>query len=232
MSMCLNALLIGEVRPLGERSVPSGIDKQLVGRSLRVTREGLEGDAQGDRRHHGGPDKAVHHYPFEHYTTWCKEIGPLAVLDRPGAFGENLSTLGVDESVIAVGDVFRLGSATFEVSQGRQPCWKLNLRFGVADMARRVQANGRTGWYYRVIEEGIVTPGDDLILLDRRSPEWTLHRLCRALYVETLNRDELSAIAELGHLPVSWRQLAVRRLEKGVVEDWNSRLRDIPFREE
>jgi MOSC domain-containing protein YiiM len=224
MNVRLDHLLIGQVAPLGDRAAPSGIDKHRVERRILLGREGFVGDAQGDRKHHGGLDKAVHHYAFEHYDIWREEIGEAPVLARPGAFGENLSTTSLDEDNVAIGDVFRIGDALIEVSQGRQPCWKLNVRFGVPDMAMRVQKTGRTGWYYRVLEEGFVAPGDDLCLVDRRSPEWPLRRLWRTLYVDTLNHDELTAMAGLAHLPEGWRRYAERRLETRKVEEWSQRL--------
>lgn len=220
----LSGLLVGALRPLGDKATPSGIDKHCVDVSLRLGREGFEGDAQGDRRYHGGPEKAVHHYALGHYASWRREIGALPIFDRPGAFGENLSTAGLDETNVAIGDVFRLGGALIEVSQGRQPCWKLNVRFGVPDMALRVQKSGRTGWYYRVKEEGMVSPGDSLVLIDRRSPDWTLERLWRVLYINPLDRDELAGMSALPHLPESWRRLAERRLASRAVEDWGRRL--------
>jgi MOSC domain-containing protein YiiM len=146
------------------------------------------------------------------------------LLEAPGAFGENISITGMTEDMVAVGDVFRLGGALMQVSQGRQPCWKLNHRFGVPDMARRVQDTGRTGWYYRVLDPGMVAPGDDLVLIDRLAPEWTLHRLWRAMYVDRLNRTELQAIAALDVLAEGWRRYAQRRLDSGRVEDWRPRL--------
>ena len=114
------------------------------------------------------------------------------------------------------------------VSQGRQPCWKLNLRFGVEDMARRVQTSGLTGWYYRVVEEGVVRPDDSLVLLDRPTPDWTLGRLWRVLYIAPLDRDELAGMAALPHLPENWRRLAERRLAARAVEDWTKRLEGSP----
>ncbi|TWT13732.1 MOSC domain-containing protein [Reyranella sp. CPCC 100927] len=224
----LNTLLIGAVGPLGAKAVPSGIDKRPVAGPVRLGRDGFEGDAQGDRKNHGGPLKAVHHYAYDHYDAWRQEIADAPVLRRPGAFGENLSTVGLDETQVALGDVFRLGDAVIEVSQGRQPCWRLNLRFGVADMAMRVQKTGRIGWYYRVIEAGIVRPHDCLDLIERRSPDWTLYRLWRLLYVDTLNRDELHAVIALPHLPERWRLLAERRLATQAVEDWTPRLSEKP----
>ncbi|CAL8981791.1 hypothetical protein RHODGE_RHODGE_02772 [Rhodoplanes serenus] len=217
-------LLVGSLAALGPRAVPSGIDKRPVSGRMWLGREGFTGDAQGDLKHHGGPEKAVHHYPFEHYAGWRDEIGTAAVLERPGAFGENLSTAGLTEADVAVGDTFRLGGALVQVSQGRRPCWKLNLRFGVSDMALRVQRSGRTGWYYRVLEEGPVAAGDALVLVDRLSPEWTLTRLWRVLYVDTLAIDQLRAMSEIAHLSEPWRQTAAKRLASRQVEDWSRRL--------
>lgn len=217
-------LLVGSVLPLGQKGIPSGIDKHPVTLPLYISRSGIEGDAQGDHRHHGGQDKAVHHYPFEHYAAWRAEIGSRDVLERPGAFGENLSTSSLTEETVALGDVFRLGRVLLQISQGRQPCFKLNLRFGIPDMARRVQTTRRTGWYHRVLQEGIVTPGDELVLVDRPLPDWPIARLLNILYADALNREELSAMAALDILPESWRSLALRRLESGRFEDWERRL--------
>ncbi len=226
MKIALAALLTGRIRPFGPDQIPSGIVKTPTKEPLWLGLEGFESDAQGDRRHHGGPDKAVHHYPFEHYDVWRSVIGPCGALDAAGAFGENLSTKGVTEADIAIGDVFRLGGAVIEVSQGRQPCWKLNHRFGVADMALQVQRSGRTGWYYRVRQEGLVRPDSTLERIERRTPEWPLARLWRILYVNTLDMEELSAMSALPDLPDSWRRLAERRLSSRKVEDWTKRLSD------
>ncbi len=220
----IDNLLIGAIAPLGQQGTPSGIAKSAVLRPVWLQTEGFSGDAQGDRKHHGGADKAVHHYAFDHYESWRGDFGAMPILDQPGAFGENFSTTGLTEATVAVGDVYRVGGALIEVSQGRQPCWRLNLRFGRPDMAFRVQRSGRTGWYYRVLEPGFVTTGDAMDLVDRRSPDWTIERLWRVFYVDPLNFDELSAMSVLAGLPESWRQYAQRRLATGVVEDWRRRL--------
>lgn len=223
MTVFLTHLLVGSVAAIGPKGVPSAIDKRPVEHALKVKRDGFEADAQGDRKRHGGAEKAVHHYPYDHYAAWRHETA-APILGQSGAFGENLSTTGMDESTVAIGDVFRVGGALLEVSQGRQPCWKLNIRFDVADMAKRVQVTGRTGWYYRVLEEGIVSPGDELSLFDRRAPEWTVRRLWHAMYVDALNLDDLAAIAALEPLADTMRRAAAKRLEAGVVEDWSRRL--------
>ncbi|HEV7309197.1 MOSC domain-containing protein [Ensifer sp.] len=220
----LDALLVGTLSPIDDQGTLSGIDKRPAPGSVHLGTLGFSGDRQGDLKRHGGIDKAVHHYPREHYRAWTDEIGALPLLEQPGAFGENLSVSGLTESDVAVGDRFRLGGALVEVSQGRQPCWKLNRRFGLQDMARRVQQSGRTGWYYRVIEEGPVSAGDGMERVERRHPDWTIARLWHYLYVDTLNREALAEIAALAILPSSWRDYATKRLNTRSVEDWARRL--------
>lgn len=185
---------------------------------------GLSGDVQGDTKHHGGPDKALHHYPLDHYPAWTSEIGRRDVLEKPGAFGENLATSGLTENDVAVGDVFQLGGAIIEVSQGRQPCWKLNERFETPDMARRVQSSGRTGWYYRVLQPGLVAPGDLLVRIHRHAPQWTIRRIWHAFYIETLDYAVLQQLAELTPLAENWRRHALRRIQSRSVENWTKRL--------
>ncbi len=221
----LQAILTGKIAPLGDRNVPSGINKRVVQGPVWLSTTGFVGDHQGDTKVHGGPDKAVHHYPRDHYASWCQEIGNHPLLASAGAFGENLSTYGLTEETVALGDVFRLGNAVVEVSQGRQPCWKLNSRFGVNTMAYQVQKTGRTGWYYRVLEEGEVSSGDILERIERPLQDWPLKRLWQILYVKTLDRDELEQMAALEKLPDGWRRYAQRRLASGKVEDWDRRLK-------
>ncbi|USI74311.1 MOSC domain-containing protein [Sphingomonas morindae] len=224
MSWALSALLVGAVRPLGGDGQTSAIDKRPVERPLWLSAAGLEGDAQADGRHHGGADKALHHYPLDHYAAWRDEIGDRPALAGAGGFGENLATRGLVETDMALGDRFRLGGALIEVSQARQPCWKLNRRFAQPDMARRVQACGRTGWYYRVLEPGLVAPEDRLERVDRRDPDWTIARLVRLLYITPHDRDTLRALQAVPDLPAPWHRLIAYRLETGRVEDWTARL--------
>ncbi|WHQ69369.1 MOSC domain-containing protein [Methylorubrum extorquens] len=225
MRVALQAVLTGRVAPLGEKGAASGIAKTPVGGPIAVGPLGLAGDEQADRRVHGGPEKAVHHYAFDHAAAWRGDLPGLPdLLERPGAFGENFSTHGLTEHHVCVGDLWRVGSALLQVSQARQPCFKLNLRFGVPDMARRVQASGRTGWYYRVIETGVVAAGDGLERVARPHRDWPLSRLLHHFYVDRLDAAALRAIAGLAPLTESWRALAARRLASGAVEDWRRRL--------
>lgn len=223
--IAVHDLLTGRAVPFGPNGEPSAIGKRRVMSPLRLTELGFTGDEQGDRRHHGGPDKALHHYPLEHYPAWRHEL-PGVPADRwqVGGFGENIGAVGLTENDVCLGDVFRLGDTLIQVSQARQPCWKLNVRFGLPDMARRVQDSGRTGWYYRVLETGEVSPGCELRLIDRPHPQWSLARLLHHLYIDPLDDGALAAIAALELLAPGWRQLAARRLASGSIEDWSRRL--------
>jgi MOSC domain-containing protein YiiM len=186
----------------------SAIAKAPVDGPVRVTRLGLAGDEQADRSVHGGPDKAVHHYPHDHYAWWRDTIDDHPLLGAPGAFGENLSTEGLTEATVAIGDVFRLGSALVEVSQGRQPCWKLDQRFGRRDILSGVISSRRSGWYYRVREEGEVAAGDAFELIDRPWPQWTIARVFGLLVAGEHKKDRagLTALGEVKALAEPWRK--------------------------
>jgi MOSC domain-containing protein YiiM len=202
----LRAVLTGPVKPLGPRAFLSGIDKSAVFGSFTLTKTEFVGGAQGDPLRHGGPEKAAHHYPSEHYAAWRAEFGWNDNLDRPGAFGEILSTAGLTEETVAIGDVFEVGKALIEVSQGRQPCWKLNERFRLREMAKLVQSSGRIGWYSRVLREGAVGPDDRMKRLHRHSSDWTISRIWRIFYVDTLNQSELAGLSKMEQLAIGCRE--------------------------
>lgn len=205
------------------RGARSAIHKQPRAGRVFCGTAGLSGDEQGDLRVHGGPDKAVHHYASEHYAAWHAALGGHPMFDNPAAFGQNLHTHGLTEASVCLGDRFRAGTALLEVSQARQPCWKLNERFGRRDMAAQVQKTGRTGWYYRVLEEGDVWAGATLTLEARPYPQWPLARLLDVLFRPSLDASELRAALALP-LPPSWQRMLQRRWESGVLESWVARL--------
>lgn len=221
-------LRIGQIGPLGPASVPSGIDKQPVAGPVMAGPLGLAGDEQGDPQRNGGPDKAIHAYPASHYMLWKRDLPAIASRLRHGGFGENLVVAGVTEEDICLGDQWRIGAALLAVSQSRQPCWKLNLRFGVPDMARRVQDRGWTGWYFRVLEPGPIAAGMTASLVLRPYPEWPLKRVARLLYRDVLDLGSLAELSTIPGLPESWRRLARRRIDTRTVEDWNRRLNSPP----
>ncbi|MFV3090659.1 MOSC domain-containing protein [Ectopseudomonas toyotomiensis] len=222
-SLQLDALLTGRAQPFTRPGSRSGIAKVPRQEALAVTTLGLAGDEQGDLRVHGGVEKAIHHYPREHYAAWLAELGEHPLLMQPGAFGENFSTTGWTEDDVCLGDLIRAGSALLQVSQGRMPCWKLSDRFGVANLALRVQQSGRTGWYYRVLQEGVVGVGDRLQVVERIHADWPLSRLSAVLFDKRVEPELLRECLALPLVP-SWRRTLERRLEKVEVEDWAPRL--------
>lgn len=185
---------------------PSAIGKTAVNGSVRIHRLGLEGDEQADLAVHGGPDKAIHHYPHDHYAFWRGTIGRHPLLSDFGAFGENIATEGLTEEMICIGDRWQMGSAIVEVSQGRQPCWKLDHRFNGAKVNAGVVNSRRSGWYYRVIEEGSVAAGDVMELIDRPFPEWTVRRVFGLLIAGEHKRDPegLVALGQVTALAEPW----------------------------
>ncbi|MEA3481530.1 MOSC domain-containing protein [Vibrio diabolicus] len=218
----VKAVLAGKTVPYAH-GAQSAINKQVLPDRQHATELGFTSDEQGDPRFHGGIQKALHIYPSEHYPIWQQELGERTIFQSAGGFGENISSEGVTESTICLKDKIRIGSTLLEVSQGRMPCWKLNVRFDQHDMARRLQDTLRTGWYFRVLEEGDIGAGDEIILCERPYPEWPLARIMGAVFTGCLNREELTKLSELP-LVESWGKLVERRLETGEVEDWEMRL--------
>lgn len=214
MRYTIDALLTGKARRFGAKGEPSAIDKRAVEGRHAVGALGIAGDEQADLSVHGGPDKAIHHYPRDHYDWWAETIGDHALLQDAGAFGENISTSGLTESSACIGDRYRLGSALVEISQGRQPCWKLGHRFGIATLPATVVSSRRGGWYYRVIEDGAVGAGDALELMERPLPDWSVERVFHLLIGGAGKREPaaLRALAAMDLLAANWRARAEKLL--------------------
>lgn len=223
MKVNVQQVRVGRLQPLANSGLETGIFKQPVTESW-LAETGLQGDQQGDTRHHGGVEKALHHYPAEHYLAWCELLPELAAEWQPGAFGENISAYGLTEVDVCIGDIFTLGESQVQVSQARQPCWRLNQRFGHPGVSLAVQQQMRTGWYYRVLQPGRVWAGCELQLLERPHPGWSLQRILELFYRDCLNRPALVELAALPELADSWRTVLQRRLDSGAVEDWQHRL--------
>ena len=155
--------------PARDRPVLTSIFKAPTTSRVGVYRDHLEGDRQADMRVHGGPYKAVYAYPSEHYDYWATQLPGASI--PFGAFGENLTTDGLLEDSVAIGDRFRIGSAILEVTQPRMPCFKLALRFGRSDMVKRFWTSGYSGFYFAVVEEGELGQGDVIERLTGSSPD-------------------------------------------------------------
>lgn len=185
--------------------------KRPVSGPARVGKLGIEGDAVADTQVHGGADKAVCVYSADRWPYWRERLG-LSDEFGPAAFGENFSVEGLDEETVCLGDRWRIGDAELEVSQPRQPCWKLARRWRVTKLALWTQETGYTGWYVRVTREGTVTAGNKIELLDRPLPRWTIDRANSVMYELRDDRDANAELAALGPLSESWKRQLLRRI--------------------
>ena len=209
MRVVVSTLLAGEA-VLFARGEASAIAKTPLTGVVTIGALGIEGDEQADPRYHGGPGKALHHYPLDHYDFWRAQRPGLDLLDAPGAFGENISTLGMTETDVCIGDQFALGSARIEISQGRQPCWKQGERLGLASAPALIVKHRCSGWYYRVIEPGVAQAGDTLELIARPLPEWSVARVFGLLIGgdHRQNRAALEMLVAMPQLEANWRERA------------------------
>lgn len=186
----------------------SAIVKEAIAERVALGEINLAGDEQADKRHHGGPDKAVCCYSAEHYPHW-RALLSLDML--PGAFGENFTTEGLTEERACIGDVFTAGSALVQISQPRQPCANISRRWGRPDLPRRMEQNGWTGFYLRVLRTGEVSAGDALTLVERPHPDWTLLRANAAIYAADAEPEERAALAALSALSAEWKRMLGRQ---------------------
>jgi MOSC domain-containing protein YiiM len=209
---------VGPVAPLGPEEVPSGFVKSPMHGPVAVGRLGLVGDAQADLTVHGGPDKAVYCYPVEHYAAWRAELPEHAAVLQPGGFGENLTTSGLNEDSVCIGDIVRIGSALLQVTQFRQPCFKLALRFADNRLPKAMLRSGRSGWYASVLEEGTIVAGDRIVLVQRPNPAWPVSRLLALLTRRSAALEEMVELANMPGLAANWRATARAAVERAALQ--------------
>jgi len=190
--------------------VRTSIWKQAVEGRVRVRRLNLDGDAQSDLTAHGGVWKAVYAYPSEHYPAWREELG---VDLQWGAFGENLTTEGLREDQLEIGDRLRMGGAEFVVTQPRLPCFKLGIRHGRPTILKEFLVSGRSGTYLAVTGEGDVAAGDPIEFVERAGSRVTVTDLVRFYRGDQVDREVLARAVELEALPAGWRTRIRRELD-------------------
>jgi MOSC domain-containing protein YiiM len=220
----VDAVFIGKALPRWPGRPPSGIGKVRTAERLRLTLTGLVGDEQADLAVHGGPEKAMHHYAADNYAFWKKQLPQKAGCFVAGGFGENISASGLTEKDICIGDVFRIGGAVVQVTQGRQPCWKLSAHISLVDMAARFQKSGLTGWYYRVIEEGFIEEGDCIALLERPQPDWPLTTVIAARFSPALAPEMARQLAGIEQMSRSWHAAFLKKSDPSYREDTTARV--------
>lgn len=204
-----------------DKAWTTGFYKRAVAERVWLGYQGLRGDQQADRKYHGGADKAVCVYAAEHYPDWRKSLN-LPDMTH-GAFGGNFTTQGLLEADVCIGDIFQVGEARVQISQPRQPCWKLARRWRIKDLTAQVEQNGRTGFYFRVLQHGWVEAGERFDLLERSFPEITI---ARANEVMHQRKEDFAAARELASCPLlsaSWKDSLWLRAETKSAPDTATR---------
>lgn len=224
LSAKINSLYVGSVENRWPGKPPSAIGKRPTTAALRLGENGFVDDSQADREVHGGPEKALHHYAAEHMDYWRQVFPDHAEKFKPGCFGENISTYGMNEKSLCIGDILTMGSALVQVCQGRQPCWKLNAHMDIPEMAAAFQRTSLTGWYYRVLEAGIVQTGEMIRLIERKHPDWPLIHVIQARFDPKLKSGHAKALSENPAISESWRSAFQKKQIKGYREDTRARL--------
>jgi MOSC domain-containing protein YiiM len=208
----LVAVHIGTVQLLDGEGRRTAYRKRAVTGPVAVDALGLAGDQQGNRRVHGGREKAVYGYPLSGHDGWRAEFPLLADRFGPGAMGENLVIDGQDETTIHIGDIIRCGTALLQVAQIREPCSTFAAAFGTTRVVRAMVRSGRCGWYYRVLEPGVIEAGARHDVIERLNPGWPISRM--AAFARQ-NAESPAALAELAALPgltTAWQIKAAKAI--------------------
>jgi len=196
----------------GKEIVNTAIFKNPIKHRIKLYKLNLEGDKQADLTVHGGIDKAVYSYPSEHYKFWKKEIKDFEY--SWGTFGENLTTEGLVEDVVNIGDKFRIGSAKVVATQPRMPCYKLAVRFGRMDIIRRFMESERSGIYFKVAQEGEIGVEDKIELIKTDENKVTIRDIVRLQTNGGRDTDMMNRAIKVKDLPDGWRNYFMEKLTK------------------
>lgn len=229
MAPHLVSIQVGLPQTLGVANAPNPLDrpwttgffKAPIQTEVWLGHTNLAGDGQADLKNHGGVDKAVLAYSADHYDYWRSHLHRDL---PPGAFGENFTVAGQTEAEVCIGDIYVIGEARVQVSQPRQPCWKLARRWQIDDLALQVKANGRTGWYFRVLQTGLIKPGLEMRLVSgadtplesRPFPQWTVARANHLMHHEMQDHRAIAELAQCSLLSENWRTKLLAKANRGL----------------
>ncbi|MCL4694863.1 MAG: MOSC domain-containing protein, partial [Candidatus Hydrogenedentes bacterium] len=185
-------------------SVTTGIFKSPVSGRITLRKHNLDGDGQADLRYHGGEHKAVYAYPYEHYTYWRERLNRDDFIF--GQFGENLTTEGLLETEVHIGDIFRIGTASIQVTQPRQPCFKLGIRMGRPEIVKEFLESERSGIYFRVVKKGELAAGDPIELVQSDPERVSVHFVNHLRFFDKTNREGIAKAIRVEALSPSWRE--------------------------
>ena len=200
--------------------VISSINRQEVN-ELHVHQDRIEGDEVFNKIHHGGMQRVLHHYPFEHHEYWGK-IYPGSSFNA-GSMGENISSLGLLEKNVCIGDIYEIGSLLCQITEPRKPCATINHQYQIKGIARKVQEEARTGWFYKILRSGTLRKGDKMTLLERPFPDLTVEKCVLGLLVKP-NKEIIQLIANNPAISINWKKPANEYLAKGILPDDKIRL--------
>lgn len=189
---------------IGGKPVMTAIYKEPVEGRVMLRRHNLDGDGQADPDNHGGELKAAYAYPCEHYEFWSKTLGRDDLV--PGTFGENFTVDGLSDDSVYIGDIYRIGGAVVQVTHPRQPCFKLGHKMGDPKFSELFRAEGRPGFYLKVIEEGEVGAGDEIITLERDDSRITIRQVWELVYSGSRSPELAARAAEHPLIGTSWRK--------------------------
>ncbi|MDO6533730.1 MOSC domain-containing protein [Alteromonas stellipolaris] len=207
----VDALFAGQPQPLGPRGAPSSIVKSAVSQ-LTVHLACTDEDQQSNKKLHGGPEKVLHQFSPLHYFTLRKHF-PDGEFE-PGSIGENISVDGMDDATVYIGDVWKFGEVVLQVSAPRAPCSKISQRFNIQNLDRFVGERGITGWYYRVLETGVINVGDSVTLVSREDDTVNVQTLMRCAHTKT-DVELATKLANLAIIDNEWRDKCARISRKG-----------------
>ena len=202
--------------------VISGINGKQSAQQLLVHSGHAEGDVQADPKHHGGLDRVLHHFPREHYGQY-RRWDLITQLEDAPTMGENISTVGLNETQVNIGDILQIGAVRVQVTQPRSPCFKLNLQFGHKEFALAMQQSQLCGWFYRILTPGVIYLNDKIELVERRT-DISVAEAMSLYFSPTFNVDAYERLASCEGLAQSWVNSLQRRLALQTIEDWQMRL--------
>lgn len=211
-----------DAKDVFDKEWTSSIFKKPVEGKVWLGKTNLVGDEQADKKHHGGPEKAVFAYPTSHYEKWNKELDREDIV--VGIMGENFAIEHMDEHTCCIGDTYEVGGAIIQISQPRQPCWKPARRMKKLDFSVKIQNSGRTGWYYRVLQEGYVEAGDTFALTDRPYSIWTISKCNDIMHKNKQDIEAATQLASCEYLSKNWKETLTKRVNKEKEANINHRI--------
>lgn len=205
----------------------SAINRVQQTSKVQLSFHQLEGDEVADKEHHGGDNRVIHQYALESYAFFQEQYPAQAALFVPGSIGENIISEHWNDANVCIGDVFQLGTCKLQVTEPRKPCRTIDMKYGIKGIARKIQEHQKTGWFFKVLEEGSFDSKDEMIRLENKWPKLTVAKVTKELLVERKNSTMLKELSEHPVLSDNWRKPAQLFLEKGQYKSDTNRLGEV-----